>query len=1622
MFVYERNKLPGHFFVFYILLNYGLFARHVQPDEIRLAANRFINDYVSLTYSDLQKSSVPQVRSIEPYFIRNRQEEEAAYVVRLSPEGFIVFSYKTDSPPVIAYSFSSYWQADTTLNNPIGHLIHRSLQRSFTDRSGNDDANPLNHEADWQELLQLTPDLAESEPLQQWPEPGTTVTGGWIETLFSQLSPFNDFCPIDPFNGKRSAVGCVATAMAQIIHHHRRMNYFNFSPVDRYFTLTRAICIDEDSTSADFPSFFRLNQYLEILREKYQNQTGFDDYDFAALSFACGVSVEMDFSSATSSAGTDQSAEAFRDKFQYVNAQYIYFDTDNSAAEFYRQLKNNMMNGLPAILSIRSDLSGHAVVCDGYNTDGFYHLNYGSGSKNPIPIGEAWFHIPESLGSIYNEITGGVVNIQPDLGQSELVFGTDSLDLGIVQVGQSSGTLSLTVMNTSHLQISVNNIQVSHPFIASATPDFAAPVTVMEIAPRQTRSIYLQFQPDKTGEYARDLVINYDNGSRFLPCVLTGYGIQENSTAVQEKYVSGIWTKDESPYFIFSSIEIPKSHSLVIEAGVEIIFTGNYMWIIGEEAQLLCQGVSSDPVFIHAMDSTRHWQGLLFTDSGTDDSLFFCQIQHIFEDNISDGVLRIRQCSPFFSHCRFDYNQSQWQGVLDFSGSSAYLESCVFTRNKVYDGVIQAFDSNLRMDHSLIIDNQVEGYGLISLYKSTLSIYHGTLTENRSNRLFHLNSDSHIKIRNTIIWQNQTNGMENGDNYGLNMFDLDYSNFDTMAVDWKLWQNNDQIILNLGKFNIFSDPNWNENATLPFQLSSLSPCIDAGDPMCPVANEPFPHGFRVNLGVYGGTENAQTTSGPALSVDPFRLDFGERDQPEMVNEKLYLLNGGTESVQITRIRLADAYYFQFINAANQNMPVRFPINVLPGQMDSVQIVFDPDDRYSLSYQDTLFIASSLPDNVFAIVQGSARIGTDIESGELKALLEKKNSPYHIYSNVTVPSGKTTVIEPGVICYFMDDFSLTVESDGCLKAEGSVADSIYFCSFDPSRIWCGINMIHSKTSNAFSYCVFKHCERPLYEYPTNAYHSSLNGDGALFMDESVASVRHSRFADNRGRSGGAIYSRNSDVTIRDCRFESNSANRGGAIYVTLSPGEESKLSIRNVLLFNNHAYDCGGGMYLNMSGQICGITNALICRNSAADHGGGICLAGMNTLIMQNSILWQNEASRGNEISLDGSNNMITIQYTTVDTLSDNWCVLYPQDYSYGEITPTIQIGEGNLTEDPAFTDPDRGFFTLQSHSPCIDAGHPDSDYRDVEDPERAGFALYPAAGTLRNDMGAFGGGVISESKYLFFYPGWQLVGISVNQSAFNWKDNFSQGTRAYVWDADMCHYREADTLQRRQGFWLKTEIPFEDDVQGAPIYADSMHLTPGWHLVSGISRVLPVTSIQTIPGYSMVAVYAWDAELQTYEPAESIEPGRGYWFAIARDCYIIFDSEREDYFYLPKSEGRIASGFFTKHGNLPPPPPGIVAEATMPKVFRLRQNYPNPFNGTTVIFYEIPRVCHVRIQIYNVLGRQINTLVDKLQEPGRYLLSWEGADDRSRHVSTGLYFCTMKAGDDLHVMKMLRIK
>jgi len=105
------------------------------------------------------------------------------------------------------------------------------------------------------------------------------------------------------------------------------------------------------------------------------------------------------------------------------------------------------------------------------------------------------------------------------------------------------------------------------------------------------------------------------------------------------------------------------------------------------------------------------------------------------------------------------------------------------------------------------------------------------------------------------------------------------------------------------------------------------------------------------------------------------------------------------------------------------------------------------------------------------------------------------------------------------------------------------------------------------------------------------------------------------------------------------------------------------------------------------------------------------------------------------------------------------------------------------------------------------------------------------------------------------------------------------------------------------------------------------------------------------------------------------------------------------------------------HGERILTPPITADEAAVPLRTELLQNYPNPFNPKTVVSCQWPVVSRVKLVVYDMLGREVATLVDGEKEAGTYRIEFDGTK-----LSSGVYICRMTAGTFVDCRKMILMK
>ncbi|MFQ5632628.1 MAG: T9SS type A sorting domain-containing protein, partial [bacterium] len=104
-------------------------------------------------------------------------------------------------------------------------------------------------------------------------------------------------------------------------------------------------------------------------------------------------------------------------------------------------------------------------------------------------------------------------------------------------------------------------------------------------------------------------------------------------------------------------------------------------------------------------------------------------------------------------------------------------------------------------------------------------------------------------------------------------------------------------------------------------------------------------------------------------------------------------------------------------------------------------------------------------------------------------------------------------------------------------------------------------------------------------------------------------------------------------------------------------------------------------------------------------------------------------------------------------------------------------------------------------------------------------------------------------------------------------------------------------------------------------------------------------------------------------------------------------------------------------------PTGVAdKEIGLPDSYLLHQNFPNPFNPQTTIKYQLKHTSDVRLEIYNLLGQRVITLVDEQQPAGFYAVQWSGQDALYREIASGVYLYRLQAGEFTSVRKLTLLR
>lgn len=292
------------------------------------------------------------------------------HVFNINGEGFVIVAGDERVKPILAYSFDS--PCSEELNPEVNYWLH-GYEAQIAKVAQSDAPQRESILQEWGRLILAT---APDEPVGSLLDIPALMTTRW-----NQSPIYNNLCPYDSVHNGRAVVGCVATAMAQI------MRYWKYPAYGRGYHSYHYSHYGE--ISADFENTSYLWHIMPNVCNEFSQES--EIHATATISFHCGVGVEMMYGSmaeggsgAYSECGPWAShcaVSAFIDYFKYDSAISFanrdYIDDETWTAI----LDNELEQSRPIYYHGSDSTGGHAFVLDGADTQGRYHFNWGWGGS-----------------------------------------------------------------------------------------------------------------------------------------------------------------------------------------------------------------------------------------------------------------------------------------------------------------------------------------------------------------------------------------------------------------------------------------------------------------------------------------------------------------------------------------------------------------------------------------------------------------------------------------------------------------------------------------------------------------------------------------------------------------------------------------------------------------------------------------------------------------------------------------------------------------------------------------------------------------------------------------------------------------------------------------------------------------------------------------------------------------------------------------------------------------------------------------------------------------------------------------------------------------------------------------
>ncbi len=509
-------------------------------------------------------------------------------------------------------------------------------------------------------------------------------------------------------------------------------------------------------------------------------------------------------------------------------------------------------------------------------------------------------------------------------------------------------TVDIPIDNLSDSAITVTFHSLGEYFRAAA-PSLLLP-------PNSASVFQAIFTPDSIGPFAGWILLNSEAGARAVQ--IKGVGVPGGGTHVSGP-VSGEWILQNSPYIVTGDIQV--NDSLRIEAGTEVLFSGNYQCLVS--GKLTVNGMAALPVKISSVDSSITYRNIKIT-GGLQSIICGAIIENALT---SAGALYVDGGSVLVDSVLFRNNGTSavqisngGQAVIEnsrfyknYAAISLKSSSDVMVRNNLFQanrggasfGSMVSFEnsSNAQFENNVLIGNHsATTLGIVMTVSYSAPLIRNNLiinnfSETPVNSSIILTYGGNPQFINNVLYGNQTGGglrrlISIDGNTPIFLNNIVWNN----QADNVIWtyqaspvvEYNDLQVAYPGAGNISQNPLFADTLTLDFHLSPGSPCIDSGSPDS-LYNDP--DGSRNDMGAFGGPRGNWQ---PVFNLDVFatrqEIDFGVVPVGQSQMEPFYILNRSAVVQTIENVETPQGFS---VNYPQPHIP--------PGDSVLCEVTFSP---------------------------------------------------------------------------------------------------------------------------------------------------------------------------------------------------------------------------------------------------------------------------------------------------------------------------------------------------------------------------------------------------------------------------------------------------------------------------------------------------------------------------------------------------------------------------------------------------------------------------------------------------------------------------------------------------------